>query len=322
MIIGREVFFSFQAKLDYIPFSQTEEWLDSNYANYKENIVYFIDSLEKPRITCFGICLKKRFIGEKLMIDGISFSKEVSSDNIREFFKSIIDMEYSMITLSDIHEYSPEFEVGYRRAGFVRPLALSLCPMSMIVELQRPFSFHRNWKRNVKKSKDIGNQFHIIESPTLNETEDFIKLFNQLKQRKSLGFSLNAEQLMILLKGNYKLFYLNDNENKKIAGRIVYVKGKLVYDVYAANSNEAIKTGASYHLQEGVLNYYRELGYEEFDYGRISPSADAMDNIYMSKSYSGGRPISYNGEWYYGKSLLINYIYVFFKHIIRKQRIY
>lgn len=67
--------------------------------------------------------------------------------------------------------------------------------------------------------------------------------------------------------------------------------------MYAANSDEAISVGAAYMIQEEIFQYFKEQGFDRFDYGRISPSNGKMDNIYIAKSYSGGRPIGYNGEW-------------------------
>lgn len=226
-----------------------------------------------------------------------------------------------MINISDIEKYSTIFEIGIRQAGFIRPIGLHLCPMTLIVDLKQPFSFHRNWRRCVKKSMDCGHVFEYVEKPTIHDAKEFVNLFDQLKVRKNLGFSLKEKQILKLLQGSFHLFFIRKGD-KRIAGRIAYTHGEQVYDVYAANSNEAIHSGAAYRIQEGILQYFVRQGYSYFDYGRISPSADGMNDIYLSKSYSGGYPIAYNGEWFFCRSIFLTYMYSFFLHVIHKQRLY
>ena len=304
MIVDKEVYLDNLKKIDLIPFLQTKEWL-LGLIKDDVNFVFLMDSIDAPQIMSFGRITNKRLLGRKLMIDGICLKKGAKISQIRDFFRSFMLENFDIIEISDISQYNSDFEIAIRQAGYKRPLGLSLCPMSLIVDLQDDFSFHRNWRRAVKKSKDFENVFCIEDNPKNSDILDFIDLFGKLKRRKGLGFDLTIEQLSLLLKGNYKLFFIKNKEGKKIAGRISYENDNLVYDVYAANSDEAIKTGAVYHIQEEILNYYKNLGLRYFDYGRISPSADEMNNIYMSKSFSGGYPIAYNGQWCFYKHSII-----------------
>ncbi|HRZ96416.1 MAG TPA: hypothetical protein P5084_02590 [Paludibacter sp.] len=320
MTVDRNLFFKIQTEyFSNIPFDQTEEWLQSTGSD--ENIHFFVNNVDKPDMACWGRFFKRRIIGNHLIIDGTAIQTE-NIKTIRDFFQDIVNQGYSIIEVSDIGVYTTFFEIGIRQAGFVRPI-LSLSPLSLIVKTQEPFNFQRNWKRNVKKALEAGCEFEIVEAPSEIQLKEFVELFNQLKIRKGLGFSINDKSLYILLKNkSYKMFFVKDKAGKYISGRILYVNSDNSYDVYAANSDEGIRNGAAYYIQECVLQYLKEIGVSLFDYGRISPSNDEMNNIYVAKNYSGGEPIAYNGQWLYSKNIQISFLYEFYKFLIRKQRRY
>ncbi len=318
MTIDRELFFKIQTKhFSYIPFNQTSEWLSSTSKDTE--IHYFVSDTENPSIACWGRVFNRRFVGKHLMIDGIA----IQTDNIkviRDFFLEITNQGFSIIEISDINEYFTNFEIGIRQSGFIRPL-LSLSPLSLIVRTQGGFKFHRNWRRNVRKALKTEYEFEVIDNPTDYHLKEFLRLFNQLKERKSLGFTISIESIAKLLNSsNYKLFFVKDIEGEPVSGRVVYICGDKSYDVYAANSYQGIENGAAYFIQECVLNYLEEIGVKQFDFGRISPSNDEMNNIYVAKNYSGGEPIAYNGQWYYSKNRQVGLLYEFYKFLIKKQR--
>lgn len=323
MKIDRTEFFMIQARFEYIPFTQTEEWLLSEYSDKLNDIVYFVDSLDYTQICCWGIIMEKPIIGKYLLLNGETIQEDIAINRVTSFYREIIDENFSTVEVSSINYYSAKFEVGIRRAGFIRPLGLSLCPLTLLVNLQEPFNFHRNWRRNVRKSIKESVRFQYIENPTNNDISSFIELFNQLKERKSLRYKLSKKGLSKLLcKNRYKLFFVYDKEGYPIAARIIYVMNKRAYDVYAANSEEALQCGATYFIQQEILDFLRVLKIEHFDYGRIPPGTDNMDSIYVSKSYSGGEPICYNGQWHYSKKKLNDFLYSFAKYLIRGDKRY
>lgn len=323
MLIEKQEFFKLQSKLDQIAFTQTKAWLESSGLENTYKIVYYVDKVDCPNIASWGIITSKIIGGDKLILNGISTKNDISSNEYKDFFASLIIDGYSRINISDIQEYSIDFEIGIRRAGFTRPITLSLCPMSMIVELDKDMKYSRMWKRNVKKSIEAGNQFVVVDNPSMEDAKTFVQLFNQLKERKELGFSLSPKEILTLLSSSkYKLFFMENKEHKKICGRIEYMDNMLIYDTYAANSSEGLKSGGVYHIQQSIFEYFKDRNYLKFDYGRISPSADYMDNIYISKSMSGGKPILYNGQWYYSKSRYIDILLFVVSYGLRKNRIY
>jgi len=322
MIVERNKFFEIQKKFQDIPFNQTEEWLDSLLFD-ENNLIYIVDSIEKPQICYWGNLFKRSFNKKHLLINGLAIKDTATSQSIMHHYREIISAGYDLIEISDIGFYDANHEVGFRRAGFIRPLGMSQSPLTMIVSLQKPFVFHRNWRRNVKKSLEYGVEFKYIEVPSISDAEIFVRLFNELKERKKIGFNITANSLMKLFRyDRFKLFFVQDKDGKYLAGRIVYLCGKKIYDVFAANSNDGIKNGAVYFIQEKIFMYLRDIDMEIFDYGRIPPGTDRMDDIYVAKSYSGGSPMLYNGQWQYAKSKILDFAYCFYIHILHDKKRY
>ncbi|WP_411812263.1 hypothetical protein ACLB9Y_03520 [Chryseobacterium scophthalmum] len=318
MIIDRQKFFNIQKSFPDVPFNQTEVWLETTGGI--ENTVFFIDREDNPQLCCWGKVFDRRFIGAHLLIDGLSTNTS-NIKYIRDFFQKIVSHGYSIIEVSDIGYYNSNFEIGIRQAGFIRP-TLSLSPLTLLVKLQNNFEFHRNWRRNVSKATTNNVNFKVVDKPTIQDCEGFSALFNQLKKRKGLGFNVDPKLLYKLLDSEeYKLFFAIGENNQYLSARVIYITTKLAYDVYAANSDEGIRNGAAYYIQENILYYLKQNGVEAFDYGRIPPSADEMNNIYVAKSYSGGVPMLYNGQWIFNKSRMIDLIYNLLKYY-RKQRRY
>ena len=322
MIISKEQFFKVQQSIKNIPFNQTNSWLECGNLESICKIIYFVDNMENPQIACWGRETSRVFFGRKLMIDGIAYNSDIKHKVLTDFFKSLTLEGYATIEVSDIEKYSPTFEIGIRRAGFVRPWGLSLCPMSIIVNLEHDFNFHRNWKRNVKKSRELGNVFEHIECPTLLDARAYIELFSSLKDRKGVSYSLSSIEILNLLQGNYDLFFIKDQNGHYLSGRIEYRCGELIYDTYAATNSDGIKSGAAYQIQEDIFMFYKNRGYKRFDYGRISPSNNKMDDIFIAKSYSGGEPIGYNGQWLYTTSLFKYLLKKIYSSIIRNNSFY
>jgi len=153
----------------------------------------------------------------------------------------------------------------------------------------------------------------------MGDAMTFCEIFLELKEKKSIDYSLSADSVMKLLTSkNFKLFFIYDQAGETIAGRIVYVRGKNSFDVHAANSNKSRECGAAYYIIDKILEHLKQTGVELFDYGMISPSATKMDSIYIAKSYSGGFPALYNGQWVFYKSKFIEYLICWYYFFITK----
>lgn len=257
-------------------------------------------------------------MGRVIDIVGEIQKSTVSKQMITQFFQGIIEnSQAEMITYNSIREYKVEQEIGIRCAGFVRPFGNRVCPLTQIINLQSDRNCNRNWKRNLKKAVDNGLIYEVIDRPTEQDADTVCRLFDELKQRKSLAFSLNKEKVTNLLKQpEYSLHYVV-RENSVLCARIIYSHEGQAADVFAANSFEAMKYSATHFIMEQVFAWLKENGMETFDFSRISPSAYETNTIYQFKEAAGGYPVQYLGEWIWTRkhrTLLLFCIYNFFIH--------
>jgi hypothetical protein len=318
MIVSKQDFFKAQVRLQNIPFNQTEEWFDK--CGFREvNCLFFIDDLSDPQIGLWGSVYKRKFIGNHLKIYGESYNDAITSHHLRDFFIKLTSFDYKIIEIASFNFYSLKFEIGIRRAGFLRPMLANLSPLTLVINPFETRKVHKTWNKNIRLAREANLSFKLVESPTLDDTIIFCKIFDELKFTKKLSYSLEANSLIKLFeKNNYKLFFVYDRNFTPIAGRIVYCADKVAFDVHAANTNISRNLGAAYYIIDEIIIYLKEINIKTFDYGMISPSNNEMDDIYRAKSYSGGIPALYNGQWVYCKSKILEYLFNGYLYFISK----
>lgn len=295
-------FFELQSSIPRIPFTQSKGWHD--YLNFRgDKIRYFVNDPSDVKIAVWG---KEKIISlfkmKFFIVEGESMLSNLEETYISSFYNSFKLCGYNAILINSNNQYFVDYEIGLRRAGFIRPLGFFSCPLTIIVKPQGTITYNRNWKRNFKKSIAANLKFIEINLPSRKEIEVFVSMFKEMSSLKGLSYDLSVEPLKELLADpKMRLFVVNQNQ-KPIAARIIYFNEKFAEDVYAANSLDARNNGASYFIMQNIFEVLNNEGIEEFDFGRIPPSDHATDNVYVFKKASGGDPIQYNGEWVYFKS--------------------
>jgi hypothetical protein len=265
---------------------------------------------------------KLKMVGKVLLIEGEILRDGVTNEKITEFYKELMELPYDGFEINSNSEYSIEYEIGVRRAGFVRPLAMTSCPLSIIVDISKPVKYSRNWKYNYRKASKLKLEFIEIAEPKLSDCKLFAKLHSELALRKSLNYSLDPEALKAMLDcNNMRLFFVKHEDNI-IAGNVIYVNLDRSYDIYAANSNESIQNGATRYIVQSIIEKLKQEGVKEFDFGRIPPSSGASDGVYKFKNSIVGEKIQYNGEWSYYRNPVKEYIMHLGRRIIAKQSRY
>lgn len=308
MIVDKATFFKSQKKFQNIPYSQTEEWLNKCGYN-EEQCRFFIDDIHDPQIAFWGPFFKRKFIGNHLIISGDSYLDKITSKHIKSFYGEIINEGFSIIEVSNINFYDVKYEIGIRRAGFLRPLIPNLSGLTIAIKVNEERQTDKDWRRNLRKADKAGLTFKHILRPTICDLEIFCNMFLEMQEKKNISYSVSSESLIKLFKSDsFKLFFVYDNNLNVIAGRIIYVNGCNSFDVHASNSNKARDVGAAYYIIEEIIVFLKDNGVTLFDYGMIPPSANAMDSIYIAKSYSGGAPTQYNGQWVFYKSKFLEYL--------------
>jgi len=322
IISDSKTFFALQASFSRIPFTQSEGWY--NYLQAKgESFVFIVDDINNPNIACWGREHKFPIVGKKILqIEGECYKLDLNEKGFRNFYTELGNLHYAGIEINSNNLYHVDFEIGIRRAGFLRPLSLHASPLTIEIDLESDFNFDRNWRRNLKKAHD--NELSFVEVKAFNEvfSENIVQIFGEMAELKRLKYRLEAEPLLKLLSSSdIRTFIVRDSQKKIIAARIIHEHNGVLSDVLAANSNVARECGATYFLMDNLLNLLKLEKKSKFDYGRIPPSNHATDSVYIFKNSSRGRPVQYNGEWVYYKNKWIENLIFLYKHlIIRKQR--
>ena len=320
--IEAEKFFKIQRKFSHIPFSQSEGWY--NYmASKKNKIVFFVDNEEDSKIAFWGREQKIPLgLGCVLRIDGECYQPDLSDQVFTKVYSSIIEMEYTGIEIDSATLYNINYEIGLRRAGFVSPISLSSCPLSIEIDFIQPLDFNRNWQRNVKKAIKSDLIFSEITDPDAVILNRIVDMFKEMAQLKNLGYQLEFDSLTSLTSSkDIRVFMVNNRDGRPIAARIIHEHNKYLTDIYAANSIEARDCGATYFIMDAILNKLKEEGKSYFDFGRIPPSNHSTDSVYVFKISSRGKKVQYNGEWVYYKNPIIEgLMYLYKRFIIKKQR--
>lgn len=321
-VISPEVFFLEQEKIEHITFTQSKGFYHFQKTNGTQ-LVCIQNSETNPSIQCFGTLYKVPFSSKKILrIEGDSIKNTVSEKEIIDFYSALFSKEYIGIEYNGEKHYSPELEIALRRSGFVRPLGMFSCPLTIELNLKTELKYNRNWKRNIKKGIEHNLTFEIVSKVERKHFERFIEMFNEMAQLKGLNYTLSLESLLAMFENDndFKLFFAYQN-NQPVASRIVHLRNGIATDVFAANSNEARNSGATFFIMDQIFNYLKDQGVAKFDFARIPPSNHASDSVYQFKIGSGGEVKQYMGEWvlYNNKYIeLLMTMYKVFK--VKKQR--
>jgi hypothetical protein len=320
-IVDADVFFGCQDKMDYVPFDQSVGWhnyrkqLKSGRGDGGYKIIYFIDDINEPKICAWGMIYVFPVFGKILRIVGKSYKNDLFKTNIKDFYEQISFYsrgKFSLIQVSSSDIYNVNYEIGIRLAGFVRPMVLSGCPLSIVINLKdEKWVVSRIWKRNVKMAEKSNLRFVHISSPTIENVEVFCKMFSEMADYKKLAFNLLLENISILLKNNqFKLFFVETIDGRSLASRIVYLYNNTSYDIFAANSNLSREVrGSTYFLLNSIFDWLGKNGIEYFDFGGIGPGKGSANSVYEFKTFSGGTEVSCNGEWVYSNNKLLERLF-------------
>jgi hypothetical protein len=307
-----------------VPFSQSLGWY--KYQKEKGNqIVFYVDDMNDPKICFWGIVISLPvFKNIKILkIDGEVYANHLTEKVFKKFYADIARLNHAGIEINSNNKYNIEYEVGLRRAGFIRPVGYFSCPLSIVVDLKGDFHFDNNWKRNVKKAVKENLVFKEIKEFTDNNLSIIIDMFNEMAAKKKLGYLLEKDSLKQLVNSkDIRTFFVFNAANKPVAARIIHQHNNFSSDVYAANSNEARTNGATYFMMENIFNVLKKEGKKSFDFSRIPPSTHASDSVYIFKNASRGEKIQYNGEWVYYKSSLIEGLMYYYKRFFNKKQRY
>lgn len=302
-VLDKTDFVNIQKSMDFIPHTQNIGWLE--YTIYKRNksILFFVNDLEQSKICCWGEVYKFPLIGKILRIEGEAMIESIQENDIKVFFEQIVEYtrkeHFAFTRISSNHFYKFEYETGIRQAGFIRPMALSLCPLTIVINTESERKPKKSWHYQYTQAKKQDYKFQAVDKVEEKDLAIFVKMYAEMAKLKGLAAVPDINSLKYLLKdSHYHLFFLYSSEGEALAAHLDYAHTNKGFHIMSANSQKARgMRGVTQFLMEQVFIWMKEHKVKYYDLGRIGPSTHNSNNVYQFKRYSGGEFMQYNGEF-------------------------
>ncbi|MCD7971738.1 MAG: hypothetical protein LUG18_03595 [Candidatus Azobacteroides sp.] len=326
-VSDKNQYFQIIKNFEYIPYSQTEGWycyINNGKNEKEEKFIFILDDQQNPEIACFGYIMK--FFGLKLlMITGECIKKlPVNRKTVYSFYEKITSSGYDFIEVNSPLLYSAEYEIGIRKAGYLRPVGFFSMPVSKLIFLQaESIEFSKNWRKNLKKAEKNDFHFEVKEKPDKEDIFSFFNLYKILLKEKNFYHHISKNEFEYILSSpDFGLAMLKENTSDElIAGFIFFKRNQFAQSVFRAKSVLARNTGATFYIYIKLLEYLKDKNYLYFDMGRLVPSIiPSLDGVFDFKDGLKGEYILYNGEWAWYKKKFYRPLMYFVKKILMKKR--
>lgn len=321
IIHDKNSYFQILEKFEIVPYTQSRGWCEMQSLYKPERVKYFVNDMDNPTIACFAH--EKKMLGVRMIvIEEEAYKDELAHTpaEIKKFYEIINATGYKIIEISSNSKYDFDYEIALRQAGFLRPVGLFSLPSTKIIDLTNPIGYNRDWKNNLKKAAKNGLEFEPVERVEKFHSEEFIKIYSEMSRSKSIGIPFNAELIEKLCStGEFKLFFVLRN-GVRIASTIIFQRNESALSLYAASGSIARSTSASYFMYDELFKYLADSGVKTFDMGKLLPSKEPVNNVFLFKNGIEGKHIQLNGEWARYSNPFYRFSMYFVKRYILKRK--
>lgn len=321
IIHDKNSYFQILEKFEIVPYTQSRGWCEMQSLYKPERVKYFVNDMDNPTIACFAH--EKKMLGVRMIvIEEEAFKDELAHTpaEIKKFYEIINASGYKIIEVSSNSKYDFDYEIALRQAGFLRPVGLFSLPSTKIIDLTNPIGYNRDWKNNLKKAAKNGLEFEPVERVEKFHSEEFIKIYSEMSRSKSIDIPFNAELIEKLCStGEFKLFFVLRN-GVRIASTIIFQRNESALSLYAASGSIARSTSASYFMYDELFKYLADSGVKTFDMGKLLPSKEPVNNVFLFKNGIEGKHIQLNGEWARYSNPFYRFSMYFVKRYILKRK--
>jgi len=322
-LTDRESYFQLIKSFDITPFTQSEGWYQMHSYYHPDRIIFLINNVKNPTIACFAHV--KKWLGIKmLLIEGECYKNEESENviQIRNFYNDIIQSGFQIVEVSSNTPYHFDYETAMRQAGFMRPVGLFCLPSTKIIRLDKQIEYNKDWRRNIKKANEYNLWFEKIDKVANDESNNFIRIFREMIERKSLSQPFNKDQIIKLCStGEFQLYFVVKSE-QRVASVIIYKFKNFAIPIYSASNSTARQTSASYFMYDELFKHLKSENIDIFDMDKLLPSTEGVNNVFYFKNGINGTHIQLNGEWsWYKKPIYRPMMYFVKKYLMKKREI-
>jgi len=319
--IDKNTFFEITQNFDYVPFTQSKGWWTYHSMKDENRFAFFVDSLEKPTIACMGH-IKKSWGLKMLQIEGecLLDEKSIDSKQIRDFYKEITQVGFDMVEVNSSLPYTALYEIGIRQAGYLRPAGMFSTSLSILIDLQKPIVYDKNWQKNLRRTERYVLNFIPVTNPSSKDIEDYMSIHNEMKGKKGFHDGLSYNGLKTLLQNNnFNLFFVKNEQQKLITGIIVFLRKNRATSIFSTSSVEGRQKSAAYFRDNEMYQLLRTKGFAYFDCGRISPATHKKNDVFLFKNGVKGDYLLYCGEWSWYKKRIYRPLMYFVKKYLFKR---
>ncbi len=313
-----DIFYSTISSWQWVAHTQNDMWCRS-MADATQ-LRYFLDNRQPASMGCVGY-VRQKGPWKMLCIMGDCYRTTPSAKQVRDFYKNIPQLGFDIVEINLNSLYSPEYEVGMRLAGLLRPVGLFSTTLSKYINIQQPLSFDKSWQRNLKQCQQYELTFNAIEQPSQVDIQTYMQMHNEMIERKQFSGYLSQPQLTNLLQDPHFLLTTVTHQNNTIAGMVLYKENNnRAVSLYSVTTPEGRNLSASYWLyKETFTHLAQNSNVHTFDIGRLAPSNADKNSVFLFKNGIDGQTVQYNGEWLWCKKKWMPLALYFLKKYVWKR---
>jgi len=284
---------------DFVPPGQTSAW--SHSPQFRGHDMLRLVSPKPGAVAVQGILKRSMGVARLIVNDGPLLGKACDEETWLAFVEALKERigKTSLVSFASMQPYDPVHEVWLRRAGFQRPWSSNASPLTLYVNCAKKAAldadFSQDWRKNIRKGKKKGLVFEAVGLADAQARADFLRLYFETFSIKGIDANIDTPMLEGLGADPRWFAFFSAEAGKRLSARLVFVSGAYAFDFAAGTSAEGRKLSSSHFLAACVLRHLGDAGVAEFDFGRVGPGR--YDSIDHFKYGSGGRPVSYLGEW-------------------------
>ena len=191
------------------------------------------------------------------------------------------------------------FQTAFSRLAMT-PLAGGSAEKTFLLDLSPSLEELRKkldpkWRNKLSGAERNG--LEVIEGEGTEEYGTFLKIYEQMWQRKRFETTVNVEEFAriqeTLPKAQRMWVLIGKQNNTPVAGIVCSAMGNSGIYLLGATSDVGLKAKGAYLLQWTMIKWLKENGFQYYDLGGIDPERNL--GVYQFKRGFSGREVAYIG---------------------------
>jgi len=284
---------------EFVPPGQVTSWSGTRDVRGREILRF--TSAKPGAVAVQGVLRRRLGVVRFVVDDGPIIGMACDEGTLIGFVASLRERlgKSSMLSFSSIQPHDPMHELWIRKAGFQRPCSMVLSPMTLYVDCsdygRLEKGFGADWRKNIRKAEKKSLVFETARLGDPDVVADLLAIYSETFRIKGAAEQIDAATLQTMALDPRWQVVFAAHDGRRVSMRLIFVSGAIAFDWVAGTTAQGRNLSASHFLMSSVLRHLGQSGVRLLDFGRIGPGR--YDSIDHFKRGSGGRPVSYLGEW-------------------------